>query len=290
MNGLSIIIPVYNEEVSIRSTVDKIKDLFTNTSTQWEIICVNDGSHDKSKETLEQIDNIRLVNHKLNKGYGASIKSGLRIAKFDDICITDADGTYPIDMITKLYKYYESNQLDMVVGARTGEDVSYPFLKKIPKFFIKSLANYIAEYKIPDINSGLRIFRKETAMEFFHLYPNGFSFTTTITMGMLCSDYNVEFYPINYFKREGKSKIKPIKDTISFFNLLLKIALYFRPFKFFKPIIFIFTILAIAFMIRDIFILKDLTQGGILFPTIAILFFSLGLIADLVIKRSNHLK
>jgi len=286
MNGLSILIPIYNEEDSILKTIDEIKSILNNNSLTWEIICINDGSIDNSRHILENNNDIILINHKFNKGYGAALKTGLRASKYDTICITDADGTYPNDRIPDLINHYINNNLDMVVGARTGENVSYPFLKKIPKFFILLLANYISNSKIPDINSGLRIFNKKIAFEFFHLFPNGFSFTTTITMGMLCSDYNVEFIPINYYKRDGKSKINPWKDTIGFFKLLLKIALYFNPFKFFSPLILVFLIASIFFLYRDLFILKDLTQSSIFFPTFTLLFFSIGLLADLIIKRS----
>jgi len=105
-------------------------------------------------------------------------------------------------------------------------------------------------------------------------------------MGALCSGYEVEYVSINYYQREGKSKINPYKDTIGFFKLLLSIALYFNPFKFFKPIIWVFSIISTCFLVRDVFYLHDLTQGSLFFPIITLLFFSLGLVADLIIKRS----
>jgi glycosyltransferase involved in cell wall biosynthesis len=287
MDGLSIIIPIYNEEKSIENTIGQIKNTLKDFKPDWEILCINDGSSDNSHEVLSKINGIRYIPHRTNKGYGASLKTGLKNAKYEHICITDADGTYPNDMIPVLYNHLSENSLDMVIGARIGEDVSYPLIKKIPKFFIVKLANYISNSKILDINSGLRIFKLKAAMEFFHLYPNGFSFTTTITMGMLCSDYNVDYVPINYFQREGKSKIHPWKDTIGFFKLLLRIALYFNPFKFFTPIIWIFVLISIYFLSRDVFVLEDLTQGSIFFPIVALIFFTLGLMSDLIIKRRN---
>ncbi len=287
ITGLSILIPIYNEGKSIVNTIKQIKDELKSVEFNWEIICINDGSIDNSFEIINEQKEVIAINHKINKGYGAALKTGLRIAKYDTICITDADGTYPNDRIPDLFGYYISNHLDMIIGSRNGDDVSYPFIKKIPKFFISKLANYISNSKIDDINSGLRIFNKSIAFEFFHLYPNGFSFTTTITMGMLCSDYEVEYIPINYYKREGESKINPWKDTIGFFKLLLKIALYFNPFKFFAPIIWFFVILSIAFLSRDIFYSNNLSQGGVLFPMFVLLFFSMGLLADLIIKRSK---
>jgi len=287
MEGLSILIPVYNESNSILSTIENVREYMAKTDIKWEIIAINDGSDDGSEKILEDIPDIKLVSHKMNRGYGASLKTGLRHAGFEDICITDADETYPNVRIPELYDVFQENNLDMLVGSRTGENISYPFIKKIPKFFIIKLANYITNYRIPDINSGLRMFKKDRAMEFFHLYPDGFSFTTTITCGMLSRGYEVEFHPIDYFKREGKSKIHPIRDTVGFFKLLLKIALYFNPFKFFKPIIAVFGLISVGFLIRDLFYLKDLTQGSVFFPVVTLIFFSLGLMADLIIKHSH---
>jgi glycosyltransferase involved in cell wall biosynthesis len=286
--GLSIIIPVYNESKSIEKTLDHIRGYLGKAEIPFEIITVNDGSNDGSESLLQAIPGIILVNHKKNRGYGASLKTGLRHSRFDVICITDADETYPNDRIPELYGIFRKNGLDMLVGSRTGDNISYPFIKKIPKFFIIKLANYITNSHIPDINSGLRVFSKKRAMEFFHLYPDGFSFTTTITCGMLSRGYEVEFIPIDYFKREGKSKIHPIRDTAGFFKLLLKIALYFNPFKFFKPIILVFGLISVYFLVRDLFYLQDLTQGSIFFPVVTLIFFSLGLMADLIIKHSSR--
>lgn len=287
MKGLSIIVPLFNEENSIDSTFSTINDTLKKADINYEIIAIDDGSSDDSYSLLKKYDFIKVEQHKKNRGYGASIKTGLRIAKYDAVCITDADGTYPNKKIGNLFNIYNVDNLDMIVASRTGENVSYPFIKKIPKFFIIKLANYITNTKIPDINSGLRIFNKEISLKYFHLYPNGFSFTTTITLSLLCAEYKVDFYPIDYFARVGNSKIKPIKDTIGFFKLLLRMSMYFKPFKFFTPFIFVFALTSVIVLIRDIFYLGDLTQSGIFFPMFTFLFFSIGLIADMIIKRTN---
>jgi len=287
-NELTILIPVFNEQLSIEKTISKIKDSLLNIELNWEVICINDGSTDDTGNILSEIQGIKVINHKTNKGYGASLKTGLRHATYSNICITDADGTYPNEKIPTIFQHFIENGLDMAIGARIGDNVHYPFFKKIPKFFIIKLANYITNSKIPDINSGFRIFKKKQACEFFHLYPNGFSFTTTITIGMLCRDYEVDFIPIDYYKREGKSKIHPWKDTLGFFKLLLKVALYFNPFKFFTPFIIFFTLISLGFLIKDVFIFQNLTQSSVFFPMFTFLIFTLGLLADLIIKHSYN--
>lgn len=285
--SLSIIVPAFNEELSIKKILQELYQTLQNSSIDnFELLVVNDGSSDNTEQEITDSGiPCRLISHKVNRGYGASLKTGLRHARYETIAITDADGTYPNDKIPGMYEYYKNNQLDMLVGSRTGESVAYPFIKKIPKFFIVALANYIANSKIPDINSGLRIFDKEIALKFFNLYPEGFSFTITITMSMLCRGYAVEYIPIDYFHRQGKSKISPIKDTLGFFSLLSRIAVFFNPLKFFLPFVGLLTMISIVVLIRDVFINVNLSQSAVLFPILTVLIFFMGLIADMISKK-----
>jgi glycosyltransferase involved in cell wall biosynthesis len=282
-----VIIPVYNEENIIGATLRSLYNILQESKIQnFEIIVLNDGSSDNTaKEIASSKVSCHTITHKTNKGYGASIKTGLRHAQYEHIVIIDADGTYPYDRIPEMFEYYQKNVLDMLVGARIGENVTYPFLKRIPKFFLTKLANYISNTKIPDLNSGLRIFKKEIALQFFSLYPNGFSFTTTITMTMLCRGYDVEYFPIDYFPRTGKSKISPLKDTLGFFQLLSQIAVFFNPLKFFLPFVGFLACISFVFIIKDVFFLRDLSQSTVLFPILTGLVFFMGLIADMISKK-----
>ncbi|MBD3308955.1 glycosyltransferase [candidate division KSB3 bacterium] len=285
--SLSVIIPVFNEEIIVQKTLIDLYNILINSHIEeFEIIVVDDGSYDN---TAREISTSKIpctvLTHQENRGYGAALKTGLRHANYATIAITDADGTYPNEKIPEMYTYYQERTLDMLVGSRTGKEVSYPFLRKIPKFVIIRMANYIADTTIPDINSGLRIFDKEIALQFFNLYPNGFSFTITITMAMLCRGYDVEYMAINYLVRTGVSKISPIKDTLEFFNLLSKIAIFFDPMKFFMPFVCLLTLISLIFLIKDIFIVHNLSQSSVLFPILTVLIFSMGLIADMISKK-----
>jgi len=285
MGSLSIIIPVYNEETIISETIDSLRIQLNKVVKDYEIICVNDGSNDSTASILEKTSDIVIINHNRNRGYGASLKSGLRVAKYKNVLIIDADGTYPVSYLPELISVYSKNNLDMVIGSRTGAKTTYPFIKKVPKYFIRKYANYITGKNTGDFNSGFRIFNKEIAMRFFDLYPDGFSFTTTITVSMLCKGYYVEYIPVDYFKRVGKSKISPFKDTINFFRLLTRLAIFFRPMKLFMPVVLILLSISIVFIIRDVFILKDLTQSSVLFPILTTLFFLMGLMADMIARK-----
>lgn len=241
---ISIIVPIYNEEKAIRNTIARLKKIATKLG-ECEIIAVNDGSKDNTKSILHNIEGIRVLSSPYNLGYGASIKKGMREARGEWIAITDADGTYPLEELPVLAKHIP--QYDMVVGARTGKKVHIPFFRKPAKWIIGKLANFMAGRKIDDVNSGLRIFNRQKALEFLKLYPSGFSFTTTITLAFVTSDYTINYLPINYFKRQGTSTIKPVRDFIGFITLIFRIIMYFRPLKFFLIPATIFLLIGIAY-------------------------------------------
>ena len=173
---------------------------------------------------------------------------------------------------------------DMVVGARVAGNVKIPLIRKPAKLFINKLANYLAEKKIPDLNSGMRIIKKEIIQQFVKILPNGFSFTVTITLAMLTNDYQIKYIPINYNERKGKSKIRPIHDTLNFIQLIIRTVMYFNPLKIFVPLSFFFVIPGIGFLIRDILAL-NLAQSSILLIVTGALILSIGMLADLIHKK-----
>jgi glycosyltransferase involved in cell wall biosynthesis len=232
--GVSIVIPAYNEENGVAGVVKHVREIMTNASWNHEIIIVDDGSKDATRQRAEEAGAV-VIRHVSNRGYGAALKTGIVAAKYDLICITDADGTYPADRIPELLEGMKT--ADMVVGARIGKSVAIPLIRKPAKMFLNKFANYITASKIPDLNSGLRVFRRPLAMQYFHFLPDQFSFTTTITMAMHCDKYAVEYVPIDYGKRTGKSKIVAW-DALTFAILILRMAMQFRPLRVFLPVAF----------------------------------------------------
>lgn len=279
----SVLIPAYNEQKSIEKTLAAVKQTMKPLGS-YEIIVINDGSRDMTARLLSEIKGITTINSPYNMGYGASLKKGLKKAEGELIIITDADGTYPIEDIPRLAKYI--GKYSMVVGARTGKNVHVPLLRKPAKFLLGQLANFLAGRKIPDINSGLRIFKKDIAMEFFHLYPSGFSFTTTITLACLTNNYAVKYIPINYYKRKGKSSISPF-DFFNFISLMFRIIMYFNPMKVLTPFSLFFLLLGVIRGIRDFYLTNALGTLTLMLFLMAIQIFILGIIADIIIKSKT---
>lgn len=183
MHRLSIVIPVYNEEKAIINTLAFFRGLL-DVHPEIEVILADDGSTDRTKQILKEKRDprMKLVTHIMNIGYGAAIKSGAQVANGDYIAITDADGSYPNERIMELYERMIEEKVDMIVGARTGRIIKMGIIRRFPKFFLRKLAEYLSESKIPDLNSGLRIIRRNLFQKSAKYLPDGFSLTTTLTL------------------------------------------------------------------------------------------------------------
>lgn len=286
-SGLTILIPAYNEEKGIRDVLDQVaKILSDDVSLPGEILVVDDGSEDATAEVVKTHGLARLVRHRGNRGYGAALKTGIRQASYDLVCITDADGTYPVARIPELVNNLIAGKKDMVVGARTGAEVNIPLIRKPAKWAINRLANLVIGEAIPDLNSGLRLFKRNTALRFFSLLPDGFSFTTTITLAMLTNGYTVEYLPVEYYRRVGKSKIRPIRDTLNFIQLILRIALYFAPLKIFLPLSGMIMLLAVFWGVYSLMFLDRLADSSmIIIAMTAVQVAVVGLLAELINRR-----
>lgn len=235
---------------------------------------------------LSSVNGITLIEHNRNRGYGAALKTGIRQAQYPLIVITDADGTYPNERIPDLLTL--AARADMVVGSRTGKNVTYSNLRKIPKWFLVRFAQWVTKTKIPDLNSGLRVFQRDVLVKFIPVLPNTFSFTTTITIAMLTNNYIVHYEPIDYFHRVGKSKIKPIRDTLRFVQLILRMGVYFAPLRIFLPVAGLFFTGFLVTLFQDLFIRQDLTESTLILFVAAIQVGMFALLADMIDRRSSR--
>jgi glycosyltransferase involved in cell wall biosynthesis len=292
---VSVIIPAFNEENAVGVQVEKVHQVLSEHRFDYEIIVVDDGSSDQTGQAAMK-SQARLMQHPINRGYGASLKTGITAAKYDVIVIIDADGTYPADEIPTMVDMLAG--ADMVVGARTGEKVQIPWVRQPAKWFLRMLAARIAEQPIPDLNSGLRVFRRECAMQYFQILSNRFSFTTTITLAYLADGYRLVYHPINYFTRVGKSKIVPW-HFMDFIILIVRMSMMFNPLKVFFPVAMAFGGLGVLKVIYDIFALfmrspergwrlllqPVLCTSALLLLFVGLQYMMIGMMADGVVRR-----
>ncbi len=287
----SVIVPCFNEELAIKHTVHSLRK-HLGDSDSYELIVVNDGSTDQSEEILATLakedSSLRIFHHDDNQGYGAALKSGIRKARSELIVITDADGTYPSEKIPDLVQLIDQEDADMVVGSRTGEDVHHRPFRSLPMMFLRRYASWIAGRNIPDLNSGLRVFRKPVADRFFDLLPDGFSFTTTITLSMLTNFFDVRYFPINYAKRMGTSKIKPVRDTVNFLALIVRVGVYFAPLRVFAPIGLILGVGSFASLSYDLMILNNLTEKTLILFVFFVNIMMFAILAEMIDRRGGR--
>ncbi|MCQ8103105.1 glycosyltransferase family 2 protein [Methylomonas sp. SURF-2] len=284
---ISVVIPAYNEQGAIHHTVNEIRHTLESMSIDgYEIIVVNDGSTDNTaEEALES--GAKVVNHPHNVGYGKSLKSGILAANNDAIVITDADLTYPFDQFPKLYEEYVKG-FDMVVGRRTGVHVNPSILKSPLRRILRFLVEFTAGRKIPDINSGLRVFSKKTVVPYFNLLCDTFSFTTSLTLAYMMTGLFVSYIDIPYSKRHGSSKVRLFRDSLRTLQFILQAVTYYNPIKVFLLFAIICILLScVGFLISTFLHINAgyyLGLGGFL---VSLIILCMGLIADLL-KQIMH--
>ncbi len=289
---ISIIIPAYNEEEAIGADLELIlKTMDASTyCDDYEIIVVDDGARDGTAEIVQQYASVRLVQHGRNRGVGAARTTGIKHARGDIIVMTDGDGTYPNQDIPRLLD--EMGDAHMIIGARRQEKGTLHHLRKGAKWFIRSLASFLTNAHIPDLNSGLRAFRKDVAVRFLPLLPTGHSWVSTITIAFLSDGYTVHFTPIDYYKRKGTSTFHPIADTYNYISLVVRTIMYFNPLKIFLPMATILAIVSSIKIVRDLFFAYNdrlfyFPANTVMLVLTTLQIGAIGLLADLIVKRSN---
>jgi glycosyltransferase involved in cell wall biosynthesis len=280
-HGVTFIVPCFNESPEVlRQTVTRLGAAAAAAQWPCEIIVVDDAST-RGADPEGTLAGARLVVHKVNRGYGAALATGLRQARFPWIGIIDADGTYPAEKFAEMLAL--TGDYRMIVGARRWADISW--LRRIPKRCLTGLASFLADRAIPDLNSGMRIFHREIYDDYRRIYPDRFSFSSTLTMVGLTSGFEVCFLGIDYFERVGRSSIHPLKDPVRFGYQLLRLSLYFRPLRFFVPLSLLVGLLAVARALRDLALTNHFGGLTLVLFFMAFQVFFFGLIAEIINKK-----
>ena len=290
---ISIVIPAINEQDEIGRTIARLRQVLSSGGIgAYEVVVVDDGSRDETAARAEAAG-ARVLRHPHNVGYGRSLKDGIRAAHYDTIIINDADGTYPVEAIPDLLARYNQGY-DMVVGARSGKHYRELLIKMPLRRVLRFIVEFTAGRSIPDINSGLRVFRRSTALEYFDHLCETFSFTTSMTLAYMMTGKFVAYVPINYNKRVGKSKVKLLRDSMKTLQYIVEAAIYYNPLKMF--VLMAGIVLASSFVSFTLALIAKLNVffyvgvGGIIS---SVLIFSLGLLAVLlrqIMVKSSRLE
>ena len=281
-DGVSVVIPALNEEDAIAQTVRDVARVLHEASIErFQIIVVDDGSTDRTGEVACE-SGAHVVRHPHNVGYGRSLKRGISEASYDTIVITDADGTYPIERIPDLLDRYDEG-FDMVVGKRTGPHLNHAAYKGWLRRVLKFLVEYSAGRKVPDVNSGLRVFSRARLMTYFPHLCDTFSFTTSSTLGYMMTGMFVTYVPIDYHERIGSTKVRLFRESMRTLQYIIQAIIYYNPLKLF--LLLSWMCIGAAALVLLLALIFQVTTGFILgagIILVALLVFALGLLADLL--------
>jgi glycosyltransferase involved in cell wall biosynthesis len=225
---LSIVVPVFNEGSSVRRTLEELR----TTLPEAEVIVVDDGSNDDTASQIAGVEGLSVASHDRNRGYGAALKSGMRKASRPFVAWFDGDGQHRIEDLIDVAAPVLSSEVDAAIGARgrgSGQQLDRLVGKKLLSFVAESLVGQ----RIPDLNSGLRCFRRDLIRRYLHLLPDGFSASTTSTLMLIERGYRVRFVPIRTRPREGSSKIRIVADGFSTLQLIFRLVVLFNALRVF---------------------------------------------------------
>ena len=290
---VTIVLPCYNEQDHVIDEVERICKAMDASGHTYELMAVDDKSTDGTLERLyeaaPQYPNMRVVPFQHNSGSGTVRRIGSQQARGDIVVWTDADMTYPNERIPELVDILDKDPaVDRVVGARTTEEGTHKALRVPAKWVIRKIAEKLSDSSIPDLNSGLRAFRREVSLPYLRLLPPGFSCVTTITLAFLCNQHPVQYLPIDYAKRAGTSNFHFTKDAYRYILQVLRMIMYFNPLRVLMPVALwllgIGVVKAIVDQVRQPFYLPSNTV--LIFVT-GMMIGSMALLADLIVRSRD---
>lgn len=274
---LAVLVPAFNEIDGIERTIAAARQVLDSLPFDTELIVIDDGSSDGTGARAEATG-VRVVTHPLNRGYGAALKTGILATKAKAIAILDADCTYAPDALPRLYAGLAN--ADMVVGARKLTSSGVAWIRRPGKWMLNRFASFLVGREIPDLNSGQRVMKRQAVLRYMHLCPNGFSFTSTITMAMMANGHAVRFEPIDYARRTGTSKIRP-SHFGAFMLLVVRAIVLFNPLKVFLPLGALLFLAGAAKLVQDV-VRWNLSETAVMAFLAAVVVWAVGLLADMI--------
>jgi glycosyltransferase involved in cell wall biosynthesis len=281
---ISVVIPAYNEEAAIGPVIDEVRTAMEGAGYRYEIVVVDDCSTDRTVEAA-RAKSVRVIERPVNGGSGSARKTGVLAAHGEIVVMLDGDGSYTAADIPTLLAHMPA--YDQVNGARTSEEGTIRWLRAPAKWFIRKLACFLVRTHIPDLNTGLKAFRRDVMLEYLWVLPKGFSCVTTMTLAFLANGYAVKYVPTTYKKRIGKSKFHPIKDTANYLGIVLRMVMFFKPLRVFGPLSLLVLLAGVGSGLYHALVApqRTLQQMDIIIFVAGIVAFSIGMLSELVVRQ-----
>ncbi|MGC8915878.1 MAG: glycosyltransferase family 2 protein [Thermoanaerobaculum sp.] len=285
--SLAVIIPARNEEGAVASVVGEVFAALSGMEgvVDFEVVVVDDASSDRTAVQAQEAG-ARVIVLEEPSGYGWAVKRGIAETTAEVVCLLDADGSYPGAALPGLLSALAEGR-DQVIGARVAPGAKIPWVRRPAKWVIRKLAEALLGKRVPDLNSGMRVFRRSRVLPILRVLPDGFSLSTSLTVAALLDGWRVAWLPVEYRTRIGRSKFRAVYDTARLLLSLIRAVVYFDPLRVFLPLCFLLGSLAVAFGLWDVFYERNLTDKTVLTSLSALEIFVLGLLADLLVKRRS---
>ncbi len=290
---VTVVLPCFNEQDHVLLEIERISAALEASGYSYELLAIDDKSTDHTLEVLrqaqERFPHMRLMPFRRNGGSGTARRIGTQEAQGRVVVWTDADMTYPNERIPELVRYLDDNpDIDQVVGARTTEEGTHKWARVPAKWVIRKVASSLSGTRIPDLNSGLRAFRRDVALPYLRLLPPGFSCVTTITMAFLSNQHGVDYVPIDYAKRAGVSKFHPFRDAYRYILQVLRMVMYFNPLKVLMPLALWLMAIGVVKAVTDVVRYNfHITTSTLLLVVVGFQIAVLALIGDLVVRSRS---
>ncbi len=290
---VTIILPCFNEQDHVVAELERITAAMDASRWSYELLVIDDKSTDRTlavlQDALPRFRHMRLMPFRRNGGSGTARRIGSTEAYGRIVVWTDADMTYPNERIPEFVQYlHDHPDVDQVVGARTSEQGTKKFLRVPAKWVIRKVAETLADMKIPDLNSGLRAFRRDVSLPYLRLLPPGFSCVTTLTLAFLSNQHTVDYLSIDYAKRSGTSKFHFVHDAYRYILQVLRMVMYFNPIKVLMPLaLWLMGIGGLKAIIDVVHYHFRITTNAVLLIVTGMIIAAVALLADLIVRSRS---
>lgn len=279
---LTVIVPCYNEALALPHVLPALVELADKN--RWQVICINDGSTDDTLEVLKEYEKrITIITHKVNRGYGGAIKSGILATKTDYVITIDADGQHYLEDIEKLFTRLVSSDADMVIGSRRGLKSASRF-RGLGKAIIRKVARLLVGVNIYDINSGMKLYRTDLAQKYSSLLPDTMAFSDIIAMVFINQRHRVLEEPIKIRERIAGASTIGLHTAFLTVGELINIVTFFNPMRVFLPVSFFFGTTGVLWGSWIFLQGQELSVGASFLIIMSVLTFLIGLLSEQITK------